>query len=220
MATTPIEMPQPLPIRSKVFSLNYRQNISFIGPGFSQTLERGVPAWSAKYTSSPLSPARYQTLMAFLLKLDGASGTFLGFDPRYEMPHAYSSLAVTEDPWTQAGQTAPRVTAANYANSTLTVDRLASSAIITPTDYISVKVGECWHLFRITAVSSIVSNTATVYVKPRPLFEGSANLPADVRYRRACCEMRFLPPYTETDSVDTLPIVEFNAVQFFSKVVS
>lgn len=217
MSTTPIEMPSPLPVRSKTFTLLTKQQVTGVGAGFIQTIERSIPTWAAKYTSSQLNGERYQKFITFLLELNGAEGTFLGYDPRYEMPYAYRTQPVTNDPWTQTGQSAPRVTAANYANSTISIDRLQNGAIITPGDYISAKVGETWHLWRAITGSTVGGNAATIKVKPRPFIEGSPALPVAIRYRRACCEMKMIPPYLETDDVATLPELEFNAVQFFAR---
>lgn len=213
MATNPVELPVPFPVRAKVFNLMNKQQITPAGSGFIQTITRGTPFWYAEYETPPLADNRYNNMIAFLDSLDGSVGTFLAYDPRRPMPWAYRTSPLTATPWTQPGQTAPRVTAVDYANSIVSMDRLAVGAILTKGDYFSVKVGNIWHLHRIVGNYTTVSTTqANIVVRPRPIF-AATSLPA-VRYVKACCEMKLSVPYEEDDDVDTFPILRFKGVQF------
>ena len=171
----PIEIPQGLMFNSKVFDLGRYQSISPGGAGFIQTVERAEPLWFAEYNSIPLNDSRYAEMSAFRDFLEGATESFLGYDPRRQMPLAYASLPITADPWTQVGQVAPRVTAMDFAASTLSLDRMAVGAIVSPSDYISLNVGKIWYLWRVQTGGTVGGpGTIDLVVKPRPhLFSGA-----------------------------------------------
>lgn len=215
---TPIEIPEGLKFNSKVFDIGNYQQISPGGGGFIQTIQRGEPLWFAEYNSIPLNDSRYDETIAFKLALEGAQETFLAWDPRRPMPRAYQDLAVTADPWTQTGQVSPRVTAVDYTASTLTLDRMQNDAVITAGDYISFQIGKVWYLFRAQAGVVAAANAAVVVVKPRPTLYTNANtLPADIRYRRACCQMKVVGGMNEEDSVDSFPKFSFKAYQLIDR---
>jgi hypothetical protein len=215
MAVTPIELPDPFPCRSKVFQLRHLQQNTPVGSGFIQTIDRSTPGWYAEYETAPLGPAQYAAMISFLMKMEGSMNTFLAYDPRYEMPAAYASQPVTAHPWVQVGQAHPRITARDYANSTISLDRLLTGAIITAGDYISVLISNVWHLMRCTATHTVSGSTATISVKPRPVF--TVSVATDIRYRRACCAMKMLQDYKETDIVDGFPVLRFEAAQFIDR---
>lgn len=215
---TPIEIPTGLGFRSKQFQIGNYQQISPGGAGFVQTVQRSEPLWWAEYESAPLNDTRYAEAIAFLLALEGSMETFLAYDPRRVMPMAYASSQLTSNPWTQAGQTAPRVVATDFAASTLSLDRMATAAIITAGDYISFLIGKIWYLYRAQETKIVASSTVTVKVKPRPnLYTGANTLPADVRYRRACCAMKMIGNLDETDTLDSLPVFKFRAFQMLDR---
>lgn len=215
MPVTSIELPDPFPCRSKVFTLVSNQQLTPVGSGFLQTLNRSTPAWIAEYQTVPLNNTAWSNMISFLDKLEGSMNVFLAYDPRREMPLAYSSQPISANPWTQASFSNPRITAKDYANSTISLDRLATGAIITAGDYISVYIGGTWHLMRSTENHTVSGTTATISVKPRPVFTVSA--PTDIRYRRACCQMKLLQDYEEEDEVDSFPIISFRGVQFVDR---
>lgn len=213
MAVTVISMPSLMGFRSKVFNLAHKQQVTPIGTGgFIQTIERTTPFWTAKFVTPPLRDSRYDEAIAFLDSLEGAINPFYAFDPRRVMPRAYATSPLASDPWTQTGQTAPRVTAFSYSSGTLTFDRLQNGAIITKGDYISFKIGNLWYLFRAIATFTVVANVATIAVEPRPNLVGS--LPVAIVYRQAGCAMKMIGGYQEDDSVETSPSFTFAAVQF------
>lgn len=214
---TPLEIPPTTGFNSKVFDIGDYQQIGAGSPsGFVQTYQRSEPLWYAEYTTPPLNDTRYDEFIAFKLALEGAMETFLAYDPRRPMPRAYQNLSTTSDPWTQTGQTAPRCTVMDYTASTLTLDRLQNGAVITSGDYIAFQVGLIWYLFRAQTGATAAGNTATIIVKPRPhLFSGA--LPVNVRYRKACCQMKIMGGIKEDDSVDSFPKFSFKAFQFLDR---
>jgi hypothetical protein len=210
-----IEMPPYL--NSKVFDLNYNQQLSASGTsGFIQTLDRSSPVWLAEYATPALNGDRYNDWNAFFDALEGSIGTFLAYDPQRPMPYAYRTLSIVSDPWTQVGQVAPRVTAQDYANSTITLDRLQTGAIITKGDYISVLIGAIWYLFRAQASYTVVGNGQVVSVKPRPNIVGL--VATNIRYRRACIEMKMIGKPEESGRVDDLPSFRFRAGQYTNRI--
>lgn len=216
MATTQFEIPVTFGFNSKNFDLVRVQQNTPVGTGYIQTLERTTPMWSATYNSPPLSDDRYDSAIGFLLGLRGSMNTFLAYDPRRPMPRAYQGLPLTANPWTQSGFTAPRVVEFNYGEGSLTLDRMANGAIITPGDYISLQVAGIWYLFR--AITKVVasSNQAQVHVEPQPFLpEGMS--PTNIRYRKACAEMKQVGKFKETDSVDGGVTLSFSAVQFINR---
>jgi len=211
---TPVEMPSPLPVNSKRFDLNYNQSVSPAGSQFLQTIERAPPMWVAKFMTPPLSPERDQLFQAFLDSLQGALVPFLAYDPRRPRPYAYRTGV--GEPWVAAGQSAVRITEAQYdsdGRGRLIVDRFAESAIITPGDYISYKRGNQWSLHRILSGSAINSGgSGDLYVTPRPV---SSTDDVNGRMVRACCSMKILGQVEKDDRVEDIgPKYTFSAVQF------
>jgi hypothetical protein len=214
---TPLEFPDGLKFNSRRFELGHFQHISPGNLGFLQTFNRSRPGWVAEYTTPPLNEERYNQAIAFFDKLEGSMESFLAYDPRRVMPYAYRQYTIFDDPWTQSGQVALRVTGYNYAASTLSLDRVQIGANFTQGDYISFKVGLLWYLFRVVTTNVAVANTLTVEVRPRPQITGT--LPVNVRYRRACCQMKMLGGVKEEGSVQTNPSFSFRAVQFLDRSV-
>lgn len=212
----PIEMPALFGTKDKKFQLGFRQQITPANGGFLQTIDRTTPMWWAEYATKPLFDEALNEVQAFLDQLEGSTYTFLGFDPSRIMPYAYQDLSTLSDPWTQPGQVAPRITAGSYLNSTLTLDRMASGAVISKRDYIAVYDAPAWRLFRV--VSPGVANPAgqvTVGVTPRPKL---TNLNIPIRYRRPGAEMKIIGDITETSSVGQGTSFSFRAVQYIEKV--
>jgi hypothetical protein len=213
----PLEMPEELRIREKNFDISYYQQSSPAGMGFNQTIQRSIPMWYAEYETVGLRADRYDAVRSFFDLLDGSLGTFLAYDPRRPMPRAYSAQPTAEDPWTQTGQTAPRVTAVNVANSTISLDRLETGAVITKGDYISYKVGNIWVLHRSVETETVTGNTATIVVRPRPFV--TTGFPVSIRYRKAVAQMKLLNTAEERDTVEGLPSFRFQAMQFIDRSV-
>jgi hypothetical protein len=210
-----IEMPPY--IASKKFALNYAQQLSPSGEvGFIQTMNRSAPFWMAEYTTPPLREDRYRLWSNFFDQLDGSMYTFLAYDPRRPMPYAYSGQLITNDPWTQIGQVAPRITAFDYTNSQITLDRLQNGVTITQGDYISVQIDGVWYLWRSqTQINNVVGNGCVLTVRPRPNIMNF--VATNIRYRMACCEMKMLGAAEETDAVDNLPTFTFRGGMFTAR---
>jgi hypothetical protein len=210
-----IEMPPY--IRSKKFDIINSQQLSPSGEmGFVQTLRRTSPFWGAEYDTGILEDLRWQEWQTFFDQLEGSMYTFLAYDPRRPMPYAYRHMTIASDPWTQSGQAAPRITAFDYANSTISLDRLATNAIITRGDYISVKIGNIWYLWRAQTNIVVGGTTASIPVRPRPNIMDF--VASNIRSRRACMEMKMIGRPDETDAVDSFPSFSFRAAQFTARV--
>lgn len=213
----PIEMPDPLPVNSKVFDLAWPQLITPVGSGFVQTIDRGPNLWSAKYTTPPMYAGRDNPFQDFLDQLNGSQNTFLGFDPRRPLPYAYRT-AGSGTPWNGSAGPA-RVTATNFTNSQLSLDQFAAGAILTSGDYISFQFGSIWRLYRVvlgpyTADSSGVMSP--VNVVPRP--QDTISAPITLRLRRAACAMKVVGAVQKNDQVTDLgPVYTFSAAQFVDR---
>jgi len=215
----PLEIPLVMGFTSKKFELGRFQQISPGGGGMIQTIERGTPVWVAEYSTPPLRDDRYDESIAFLMKLEGSMESFLAYDPRRIMPRAYQHLTVAADPWTLAGQSAPRVTAVSFNVGTLTLDRMATGAIVTMGDYISYKLGLLWYLHRVVA-GGVVSGTNTIVVHVRPRPDVTTGLPVNIRYRKASAQMKMMGGYQEEDTVETYPSFTFKAIQLMDRSTS
>jgi hypothetical protein len=215
----PLEIPAVLGFNSKSFDLNHIQQITPSGRGYLQALDRTTPMWVAEYQTPGLSDTAYDQAIAFLMRLEGAMGTFLAYDPRRPMPRAYQSYSLLSDPWTRSGYDTPVVIGFDYEYSQLSLEQLATGAIITAGDYISFFYDGIWYLFRsMTNAVANASGQAVIEVKPRPYLPEDFTS-ADVRYRKACCEMKVIGGYKENDTVDTTPSFSFRAVQFLNRSV-
>lgn len=219
--SAPLEIPVEMGFRSKTFDLNSIQQITPSGRGYIQTLERTTPLWTAEYTTGLLRDNRYDETIAFLDGLDGSMNTFLAFDPRRPMPRAYQHLPLASDPWTRPTFAAPRIVSFDYEASTLLLDRLATGAIISKGDYLSVNYQGIWYLFRSRwhAVAD-GDGFASIEVRPRPEMPDTVGNPfvaTNIRYRKACAEMKMVGRPQERDDVDSLPFFSFKAVQFIDR---
>jgi hypothetical protein len=214
----PVELPYPAPFNQKTFDPNFVQNVTATGGGFILTSERVPPLWRATFQTPPLTPDRDNIFQAFLDTLAGSMIPFLAYDLRKPKPFAYRThVGLTDEPWIAAGQTAVRVTAASYTNSTLSLDRLAVGAILTRGDYIAYQRGNAWYLHRIYGgdYTANGSGIATPVVIPRPL---DSSTTVNARLTRACCAMKVIGQVNKTDKVeDTGPSYSFNAVQFIDR---
>lgn len=212
---TPVEMPSPLPVNSKMFDLNYNQSVSPAGSQFLQTIERAPPMWVAKYSTPNLSPETDSVFQAFLDSLEGSMVPFLAFDPRRPRPYAYRNIG--GEPWVAAGQSAVRITNSYYSydggRGLLLVDRFANNATITPGDYISYQRGNQWYLHRVLVGSIIYSDgTGSLWVTPRPPTTGTD---VNGRMTRACCAMKLIGKVQKDDTVEANgPKYSFSAIQF------
>ena len=206
-----IEMPPYL--NSRVFRLSQAQQLSPTGTsGFIQTISRSEPFWRAEFATPGLSGSKYNEMVTFLDDLEGAIGTFLAYDPRRPMPHAYRDQPVSATPWGS-----PTVTGYNYANSTLQCANFTVGAEITKGDYISFQHGIIWYLFRIQQDFTVGAGGAPLLtVKPRPFVVGAINVP--IRYQKACCEMKMLDLYEERDDVEAIgPSFSFRGTQYIAR---
>lgn len=203
-------------IKTALFQITRKQQITASGAGAVQVIDRARPFWRAEFSSPPLMGDAYNNVMAFLDQLEGAANSFLCYDPRRIMPYAYANTPVTNDPWTQTGQTAPRITSADYTNSQITLDRLQTGAIITKGDYISFFDGLAYYLYRSTQTIVVTSSHSVVLsVQPRPLSIATAY---NITYRKAPAEMKIVGGITESGAVDSPTTVSFKAFQFTNKV--
>lgn len=216
MALPAVEMPALFGTREKKFQIGRRQQTTPSDGGFIQTIDRVTPTWWAEYVTPPLSPERLNAVQAFLDGLEGATNTFLGYDPYRPMPFAYKHLTTLDDPWTAPGFDAPRVVSGDYFNSRIFVDRLAAGAKISVGDYISVFVDPAWYLFRVRVdrTSSGPDKVMPINVQPRPVFSA---IEQNMRYRRAPAEMKIIGGYQETTTVDTPTSFSFKAYQFIRR---
>lgn len=205
----PIEMPNPLPISSRTFSLLTDQLVTPVGTGgFQQVIQRAAPYWVAEYQSPPLRAERYQAMEAFLDSLEGSMNTFLGWDPRKPRPAAYMHLPAGSEPWGTV-----TASSANYATSELLL-QATSPLKITKGDLIQVTIGNVIRLFR--ARNSPAENTTVgLTVSPRPPTFTAAAYP--VRLTKPGAEMKMIGAPEWNDSVDTLPSVRFKAIQFIDR---
>lgn len=203
--------------QSRKFDLDLAQQLSPSGEvGFIQTLNRTAPFWTAEYETAPLRGDRENDWIVFLDKLEGSMNSFLAYDPSRPMPYAYRTQPLANDPWTQTGQVAPRITAQDYAASTIDLDRMQNGAIITRGDYISVQVGIIWYLFR-AMEDRVASSNAVVdlAVKPRPNI--ISLVATDIRYRQAVIEMKMMGKPDNRNSVGDLPNFQFKAAQYTAR---
>lgn len=213
---TAIEIPPLVGFNTRVFDLGHFQQLTPTGDvGFIQTINRTSPTWSAEYGTPGLTGERYNETRSFLDMLEGSMFTFLAYDPRRPMPYAYMNLPINANVW----GVNPRITAQDYSNSTIDLDQMLAGAIISKSDYISVKVGPTWYLFRaqenrVVPGNGIVDN---LLVKPRPNIAGL--VATNIRYQKACIEMKMIGEPEENDSVDSLPNFKFRAAQFTNRAV-
>ena len=211
-----IEIPSVVGFKEKSFDLGYKQQINPEGVGFIQTLDRLSPMWYAEYMTPPLAGTKLAEAQNFIDSLEGSMNTFLAYDPNKVMPYAYRTQPTTDDPWTQTGQPAPRITARDYALSTITLDRLQNGAVISKGDLISFNDSVSWHLFRCATDVVVAGNTATLSVKPRP--RTIVTLPSNIRYRKACFEAKIIGGVTYKGDVNAPDSLSFKAVQFVNRI--
>lgn len=215
---TPIEMPSPLPVNSKVFDLAFQEDVSPVGFGFIQTIQRAQPTWLAKYTTPALSATRDQAFQAFLDTLEGSMGIFLGYDPRRPRPYAYrqsAGYAADADPWANVSGVAPNVATADFASRILHVTGLANGAQFTRGDYIAYKRGNAWYLHRLISNTVVSGTSADLSVSPRPL---NSTTSVAARFIKAPAAMKVLGQVDKSDKVDDIgPTYSFSAVQFIDR---
>lgn len=212
---TPVEMPYPLPVNTKVFDLNFNQDVSPVGSGFIQTIERAYPMWVCSFDTPPLIDDRLNTFQAFLDALEGAFVPFLGFDPRRPKPYYYRTAPLASQPWTAGTVT---VNSGNHVASTLSLSGFVAGAHLTRGDYIAHQQGDGpgWYLHRVRAnINADGSGNCSPVVTPRPL-DTFASSPA--RLTRACAAFKMLGrPKTKDGVGDGGTSFSFQGVQFIDR---
>jgi hypothetical protein len=208
----PLEIPTLMGFKTRKFDLTHAQMMSPAGTkGFIQTINRTSPFWYAEYTTAALDDASYNDARSFLDQLEGSINTFLAYDPRRAMPQAYKAMAVGSNPWGTA-----TITAQDYANSTISLGAMTNGAVVTKGDYISVKIGNIWYLFRAQETKTAASNVvASLVVRPRPQIVGFTT--TAIRYQRACIEMKMFGTPEEQVSVGEFPTLSFKAGHFVNR---
>lgn len=208
----PLEMPNPLPVNSKMFDLGFIQDMTPVGAGFIQTIERSGALWVAQYSTPPLTPARDQLFQAFLDGLYGSNGAFIGFDPRRPRP---LTSGLSGSPWAQVVGVQPSCVTASYISGQLHITGLANGFVISPGDYCAFQRGQAWYLHRSKDLVTISGNAVTLNVVPRPV---SSAVAVGVRFNRAGAAMKLIGKVTKNDKVDDVgPTYQFNAVQFVDR---
>ncbi len=211
---TPIEMPNPLPVKQKSFDLAFVQDTTPVTGGFLQTINRTSPLWVAKYTTPPLSASREQAFQAFLDLLDGATNTFMAFDPRRPLPYNYVG---NPNGWLSGSGAQVNLVNTNPAASTITLSGFKPGALIASGDYICFQIGNAWYLHRFNGnwVADGSGNIAAAVVRPFPQAFVSE---VTCRLTRAGCEMKILGGVTKTDQIEDIgPVYSFSAYQFIDR---
>lgn len=211
----PIELPNPLSVNKKTFDLSDVQQLSPVGSGFIQTIDRTTPFWVAGYSTPPLNDEKDQVFQAFMDSLEGSRNTFLAYDPRRPRPYAYRNTS--GESWLVMGAPA-KVVDTLYESSQLRLTEFAPGAIITQGDYISFRDGYIWRLYRSkeTLVADEDGNML-ITVRPRPVpLQNICNL----RLNKACAEMKVMGKYSKNDSVESYPTYEFTAVQYINRAAN
>jgi len=223
-----IEIPALVGFTSKEFRLVYKQQLTAVSAGYIQTADRADPFWIAQYQTNPLRDDQYDAAIAFLDSLQGSRNSFLGYDPRRPMPRAYQTQPLGNNPLVQAGYPNLIIGEADYTSQGVALYRVAVGAVFTAGDYLSwLDVDNVWNLHRVKQTVVAASNgPVAVSVEPRPKPFFHAGPPSTdwmtgyaVRYRKACAEMKMIGNYKETDSVDSKPVLSWQATQFNNRSV-
>jgi hypothetical protein len=201
-----LELPVPHKIRAKRFRLLHKQQVTAIGGGFIQTIDRANPLWFCDFETAPIDPttSAYSNWITFLESLEGAMNTFLAFDPRRPRP-LNNLLNHTSGP---SGVT---ITAMSWTNGTVTLSGL-TGITLKAGDYISYQQGNIWRLYRLVADRA---GNGVVAVMPRPIEH--TGLPLAVRLEKPVAEMKMLGDYTEDDQVESFPVFKFTGYQFINR---
>lgn len=210
-----LEIPALVGFRSRKFDIRHAQQVTHPGnSGFIQTINRSAPFWTAEYETPPLSADKENEARVFIDALEGSMNTFLAYDPKRVMPQAYKNQGLASNPWGT-----PFLLNGNYAASTIGLTGMVVGAVITKGDYISVRMHGVWYLFR--AMQTVVASGATIaslLVKPRPNWVSFETV--NIRYKKACCEMKLVGDVDWSDEVDTMPTLRFTAGQFINRATA
>lgn len=209
---TPVECPNPFPVNTKVFDLNMNQDVSPVGSGFIQTIDRSYPMWVCQFDTPPMTGDRLNDFTSFIDSLEGSLVPFLGFDPRRTKPWAYRTAAFGSEPWTTGTVT---VTGGVYATGVLSLAGFSPGAILTKGDYISHVQGNATYLHRVM-VGGVAdgSGNVSVTVRPRPLDSFAA---ADARLTRACAAFKMIGRPKTKDGISDGTSYSFQGVQFIDR---
>lgn len=136
---------------------------------YDQTLDLAAPRWVLRVQLDDRDPAVGGVLRAFLARLDARGGRFACHDPLRRLPLAYAFS--TGRPWLANPANDARVAAISPSTWSVTLDRLAPGAVISPGDAISWATGGAQRLYRVVDLAPVTANgsgEATVSLAPRP----------------------------------------------------
>lgn len=200
-----LEPPSIFPIRTKVFRILHKQQVTASGAGFIQTIERSLPKWYCEFQTAPMDRkgVSYGAMLQWLESLEGSLGTFLAFDPTRPKP-LYNMKFGGSPP-------AAQIVDIDYSSGRIQVSGLAASRL-TAGDYVSYQHGLIWRLYR--CINDLQSD-GWIYVVPRPLEH--SGLPITLRLERPAAEFKMLGDYVEDDTVDSQPTFKFSGFQFINR---
>ncbi len=192
-------------IRTLAFPLKMRQSLSRTAAGSLRGVDRGVPIWTASYSTATIGLDDCVEFESRLRELDGVIDTFIGFDTRRHLPRLYPSAAFSDT---------STINSLGVNGKSLSLAGLPPNFTLSIGDYLSVSVSGVPLLY--SAISAVTANASgvTAEFKIAPHYDPGITIGAVVTLKNPGCLMRLEPDSVQfNDAGRALGSITFAASQ-------
>lgn len=187
------------------FRLMPRQSISRTGAGQALAYDFGVAVWSASYETVKMTMDDCVDFEAQLHALEGAAGTFYGWDTRRIYPRAYPTGSFVDS---------GTIKTLNADGKSLAFDTLPASFAINRGDYFQVTVGGAPRLYQMSESVTANGSGVTAQKTAEPHYDPATTTGLAVVFANPACVMRIEPGSVQFNLQDrALGTVSFSATQ-------
>lgn len=229
----PIPFPDGL-FSSVAFDLARFTSTNRLYGGITQVREMAEPRWTAKMTTTQLTPASLRAWRAWWDSMRGGLRSFLAYDPAQAYPLAYPTgfggmgragipagsfrgLLALLHPGSDSGPFDGTASVSGLSDDdqfSFTVSGLPGGFALATGDLVEIREGDVHGLYRLTAsVTASVYGTATLSVEPR-VVPGLFTPAAEANFERPSCVMVADPSsWSLTNAAREMPTASFAGIQ-------
>lgn len=187
------------------FRLRSRQSISRTAAGQALAYDFGVAVWTASYETVKMSMDDCVDFEAQLHALEGAAGTFYGWDTRRIYPRAYPTGSFSDT---------GTILSLNADGKSIAFTGLPASFVINRGDYFQVTVSGTPRLYQMSESVTANGSGVTAQKTAEPHYDPATTTGLAVKFYNPACLMRIEPGSVQFNLQDkALGTVSFSAIQ-------
>lgn len=197
-----------LGIRSVTWTPRYQQEFSGLGSGEILTADLGPMLWDARIETAPMTIAAAEQMRARFELLDGATRSFLLFNPLMKYPQADPTGSIL-------GASTVTITAIGADRNTVTLGGLPAGYDITIGDMFSVIHSTSrYALIRFAETMSADGTGALGPIEVRPYLRSGITTTLEVTLKKPVAKVKLLPEPPSVEMISTKhAVLSFSARQ-------